>query len=171
MNSRDPHCWLLLLLLLSRLMGRLPIGCMGRTTASAVLACVRESLNQRSNPFTHLSSSLTVCVCPKGRGWRACERRRLVLGAACMDAPRASSAAPLAFAYASASSLSFLSLCSFSCPSAERPASQLGTGAPKTGQGFTTRARWELILKTSLKSLKIINLSLRIQFGEGLENY
>jgi len=112
-----------------------------------------------------------VCVCPKGRAWRACERRRLVLGAACMDAPRASSAAPLAFAYASASSLSCLSLCSFSCPSAERPATQLGTGAPKTGQGFTNRARWELILKTSLKTLKIINLSLRIQFGEGLENY
>jgi hypothetical protein len=77
-----------------------------------------------------------------------------------MDAPRASPAAPLAFAYASASSLSCLSLCSHG-PSAEQPAFQLGTGAPKTGQGFTTRARWELILKTSLP-LKIINLSPRI---------
>jgi len=61
-----------------------------------------------------LSSSLNLCGCPKGRAWRACERRRLVLGAACMDAHGLFTAAPLAFAYASASSLSCLSLCSFS---------------------------------------------------------
>ena len=49
MNSRAPHSWLLLLpllllLLLCRLLGRLTIGCMGRTTA---YTCA--SLNQRSN--------------------------------------------------------------------------------------------------------------------------
>jgi len=48
----SPHCWLLLppLLLLCRLMGRLPIGCMGRMTA--VSACTFASLNQR--PTCHL---------------------------------------------------------------------------------------------------------------------
>jgi hypothetical protein len=56
-NSKAPHCWLLLLLLLCRLLDRLAIGCMGRTTA--VSACMCTSLNQRSNlllPTCHLHS-------------------------------------------------------------------------------------------------------------------
>jgi len=88
-SSRASHCWLLLLLLLlCRLMGRLPIGCMG-PTAECLHACFPQSEKQPS--LIHLPSSLTLCGCPKGRAWRACERRRLVLGAACMDAPQASS--------------------------------------------------------------------------------
>jgi hypothetical protein len=51
--SRALHCWLLLL---CRLLGRLTIGCMGRTTA-----CTCASLNQRSLcnlllPTCHLHS-------------------------------------------------------------------------------------------------------------------
>jgi len=61
-NSRAPHCWLLLLL--GRLLGRLTIECMGRTTAVSVFS-IREAtlpiithsgwINQRSN-LTHLYS-------------------------------------------------------------------------------------------------------------------
>jgi hypothetical protein len=69
-----------------------------------------------------------------------------------MDAPRLFTAAPLAFAYASASSLSCLPSAASHGPSTERPASQLGTGASKMGQGFKTRARWELIFKSTLKA-------------------
>ena len=66
---RAPHCWLLLLL--CRLMGRLPICCMGGTTAECLHLCFPQSEKQPS--LTHLPSSLTLCVCPKERAWRDCE--------------------------------------------------------------------------------------------------
>ena len=82
MNLRAPHCWLLLLplllllllppllllllLLLCRLMGRLPIGCMGRMTA--VSACTYASLNQRSNPLLPLAIFTNSVWMPQRKG-------------------------------------------------------------------------------------------------------
>ena len=65
-GSRGPHCWLMLPLppqllpLLCRLMGRLPIGCMGRMTA--VSACTCASLNQRSDFLLTTCHLHQLCV-------------------------------------------------------------------------------------------------------------
>ena len=51
--------------------------------------CFPQSEKQTS--LIHLPSPLTLWWCLLRRAWRGCERRRLVLGAACLGAPRASS--------------------------------------------------------------------------------
>jgi len=74
-------------------------------------------------------------------------------------------AAPLVFAYASASSLSCLSLCSFTWPLCWA-ALQQGNGASRTGPGVSNRHTGRPFLEVPSKPLKIIDFWLRIQFGE-----
>ena len=151
MNLRAPHCWLLLLLLLllCRLMGRLPIGCMGRLTT--VSACTCASLNQRSNPLAIFTNSVWM---PQRKGLkRACERRRFVLGAACMDAQRASSQPrPLPLPMPLPLQLLLVPLLSGQPLTGDR--------APRTGQGSQPGHAGSSISKAPSKPLKIINLSL-----------
>lgn len=56
---------LLLLLLLCRLMGRLPIGCMGRTTAECLHRCFPQSKKQPSYPLVIFTNSVWM---PQGKG-------------------------------------------------------------------------------------------------------
>jgi hypothetical protein len=157
-------------------MGRLPIGCMGWTTAECLHVCFPQSEKQPS--LTHLPSSLTLCGCPRGRAWRGCERRGLALGASSMHGHPTGlfiTASPLALLLASASSVSGLSLCSFSWSLCWAASLSAGDRGSKNGSGVynqgTLGAHFEKHPQKRSKPLKIINLTLRIQFGESPENY
>jgi hypothetical protein len=79
-------------------------------------------------------------------------------------------ASPLAFASSSCSSLSYLSLCSFSrslCWTASK--FNWGPRLQEPGQGVHM-AQLQLIRFSPSKPLEIINLSLRVQFGEACKN-
>ena len=117
------------------------------------LACVLSSIREAT--LSYSLAILTSSVMPQRKGLKGLwEEEACLWSSMHPSAPRASSQLrplplpmPLPAPWAASPSAASHG------PSAEQPASQLGTGAPKTGQGFTTRARWELTLKSILKTI------------------
>ena len=153
-----------MLLLLCRLLGRLPIGCTRRITVLArVLPSIREAT--LSYPLAIFTNSVWM---PQRKGLRGLSEEEACSCAACMGAPQASSQPrPLPLPLASSvSSLRPLPLQLFAVPLlSSQPFSW--TGGSRTE---FTLARLELIFKITLKTTYIFNISLEIQFGEGPEN-
>jgi hypothetical protein len=155
-----PHCWPLLLL--CRLMGRLPIGCIGRLSAW-LLAFLLPSIREASLSYPLASNTHSGWVSQrKGlKGlWEeeACSR-------SCMHGhPTASPLASFASSWAASPSAASCGLF------AERPASQLGAGALRTGPGgyaVTLGNR----LKNHLKTTGIVYFFTSNSFGKGSKNY
>ena len=140
---------LLLLLLMGRLLGRLLIGCMGRTTAFWMLPWIKEAT--LSYPLAIFADSVWMLERKGLKGlWEeeACS-------CSCMQRRPTGlfTAAPLAFAYASVSSLSCLPLCSFSWPLCWTASPSAGErGFRNSARGFTL-ARWELVSEITVKPL------------------
>ena len=136
---------------------------------SWVLACVRESLNQRSNPLLPTCHLHYFCVDAPKQGPEGTVRR-LVLGAACMDAHASSQLRPLPLPlplpapWAASPSAASHGL------SAEQPASQLVQGLRKRVRGLQPGHSGSSF-KPPSKLIKIIYLSPQILFGQCPENY
>jgi len=150
-NSRAPHCWLLLM---GRLMGRMPFGCMGRMTA--VSAC---TLNQRSNPLLPTCHLHELCVEAPKEGPEGAVRG----GGLFLEQHAWTPHGPL---HSRAPCLCLCQLPELPLPlhgpSAERPASQRDRGLKNRVRGSQPGHAGSSFLKPPSKPLKIINLSLRI---------
>jgi len=155
-NSKAPHCWLLLLplmllLLMCRLLGRLTIGCMENDSCECLHVCFPQSEKQPSLTLAIFTHSVRM---PQKKSLKGLSEEEACSRSSMHGCPTGLFiAVPLAFAYASANSLSCLSLCSFSWPLCCAIPSAGEWSSENRARGFIL-THWEAIFESALKTTR-----------------